>query len=105
MNKLTPEEIASQAAKNEPEKYYAEPFTPHNWVISAMKEYAAQEVAEKEGQANTWKEKARRWDLLSEKIQECYGKENDEGEWEESTDENTDLCTIGEIAAAAFGWI
>lgn len=45
--KLTPEEIAILAAKNYPESYYSEPFTPHNWVIIAMKQYAAQEVAEK----------------------------------------------------------
>lgn len=29
-------EIAAQAAKDFPERYYAEPFVPHEWVIQAI---------------------------------------------------------------------
>ncbi|MEZ2446085.1 hypothetical protein AB6805_30425 [Chitinophaga sp. RCC_12] len=52
-----------------------------------------------------WKLKAEKWDALDDKIASCYGKDNEEGEWEESDDDNIDLCTIGEIAASAFGWL
>jgi hypothetical protein len=29
-------EIAKEAAKKQPEKYYSEPFVPHEWVITAI---------------------------------------------------------------------
>lgn len=48
--------------------------------------------------------KAEKWDELEEKIAACYGKEDENGEWLDNDDEGTDLSTIGEIAATAFGW-
>lgn len=58
-----------------------------------------------EEQITEWKEKAAKWDDLSDQIAACYGKEDEDGDWEENDDPNTDLCTIGEIAATAFGWL
>lgn len=58
-----------------------------------------------EQQISEWKEKARKWDELDNRIGKCYYIENDEGECEENTDENIDLGTIGEIAAGAFGYL
>lgn len=51
------------------------------------------------------KRKADKWDALDEKISKCYGEENEEGEWVDNEDDNTDLGTIGEIAARAFGFL
>ncbi len=52
-------------------------------------------------------DKANKWDALAKKIEACYGKETEDGEWHEyNEDENdADLCTIGELAAIAFGWL
>ena len=52
-------------------------------------------------------EKANKWDTLAEDIEKEYGFTNDDGEWEEypDDDEDHDLCTIGEKAASAFGWL
>ena len=58
-----------------------------------------------EQQIQEFKRKADKWDALEEKIAACYGKENEEGEWEENEDDNIDLYTIGEISATAFGWL
>ena len=59
-----------------------------------------------ENEIETWKEKAHKWDELYKKIEVCYGKWNEDGEWEEyEGDEGGDLCTIGEFAASAFGFI
>lgn len=58
-----------------------------------------------EQQIKEWEQKAQKWDSLEEKIAACYGKETEDGEWEENKDDGTDLCTIGEIAATAFGWL
>ncbi|CAL1518151.1 hypothetical protein [Chitinophaga sp. MM2321] len=58
-----------------------------------------------EEEIETQKRKAQKWDELEEKIAVCYGRENEDGEWEENNDENIDLCTIGEIAASAFEWL
>lgn len=50
------------------------------------------------------KEKVKKWDELSDKIEKCYVDENGD-ELPEDDSENIDLCTIGEISAAAFGWL
>lgn len=58
-----------------------------------------------EEQILEWKTKAQKWDDLGDAIAECYGHETEDGEWEENDDPDTDLGTIGEIAASAFGWL
>lgn len=45
-----------------------------------------------------WQEKARKWDALNEKISKFYKDD-------ESEDAEGALDTIGEIAAAAFGYL
>ena len=51
-------------------------------------------------------QKAAKWDALEEKIGKCYFKYNDlTQEDEENDDPDIDLGTIGEIAAAAFGYL
>lgn len=52
-----------------------------------------------------WKEKARKWDELEQRISDCYGHLDEEGEWVENKDDDIDLGTIGEIAATAFGYL
>ena len=42
-----------------------------------------------------WRKKAERWDLLEEKISQCYDED----------DEDSDLIIIGEMAAGAFGFL
>jgi hypothetical protein len=49
--------------------------------------------------------KANKYDVLDEKISACYGKEDESGEWVEHEDNDSDLGTIGEIAARHFGWM
>jgi hypothetical protein len=44
----------------------------------------------------------KKYDELYDKILECYGKENENGEWIEN--EESDLCIIGEITAHHFGF-
>jgi len=46
--------------------------------------------------------KANKWDKLDAQILKCYQDENGK---EYSEDEGGDLCTIGEIAAIAFGYL
>lgn len=46
-----------------------------------------------------WKEKAKKWDALDEKVSKFYGAEEGEKEPE------GDLGTIGEIAAMALGYL
>lgn len=58
-----------------------------------------------EEQIEEFKRKADKWDALDEQIAACYGTENENGEYEENEDEDIDLCTIGEFAAYAFGFI
>ncbi|ACU61299.1 hypothetical protein [Chitinophaga pinensis] len=60
-----------------------------------------------EEQIQEWKSKAEKWDQLDKKIESCYGKENEDGEWEpfEDEDEGCDLGYIGELAARAFGYL
>lgn len=58
-----------------------------------------------EQQISEWKEKARKWDDLDKRIGKCYFVETEDGEFEENTDDNVDLGTIGEIAAGAFGYL
>ncbi len=55
-----------------------------------------------EEQINEFKEKAAKWDALGAKIERCYVDEEG-NEVPESDD--IDLGTIGELAAAAFGWL
>lgn len=56
-------------------------------------------------QIEEFKSKAEKWDALGNKIQKCYC--NAEGEYDEENPEikNSDLGTIGEFAAMAFGWL
>ena len=49
-------------------------------------------------------EKAQKWDELEKKIAACYVDEEGE-ELSEEDLEGIDLCTIGEIAAVAFGFL
>lgn len=56
-----------------------------------------------EKQIEEFKAKADKWDALEDRIAECYGSENEDGEYIENLD--SDLGTIGEIAASAFGFL
>lgn len=47
--------------------------------------------------------KAKKYDILDEKISACYGKEDEDGDWVEN--EGSDLGVIGEIAATHFKWL
>ncbi len=47
-------------------------------------------------------EKAKKYDELAAKIAACY--ESDDGDYDEN-EEGADLLTIGEIAAAHFGYL
>lgn len=49
--------------------------------------------------------KAKKWDALEKEISTCYL--NTEGEFDEKNPEydGADICTIGEMAARAFGWL
>ena len=51
------------------------------------------------------KKKADKWDALGAEIEKCYC--NADGEYDEENPEieDADLCTIGEMAASAFGWL
>jgi predicted transcriptional regulator len=51
---------------------------------------------------NIHSKNAKKYDELYDKILECYGKENENGEWIEN--EESDLCIIGEITAHHFGF-
>jgi len=48
-------------------------------------------------------EKAEKWDLLGEKIAKCYHEYDDDGNELETEKPEDDLCTIGELAAIAYG--
>jgi len=51
-----------------------------------------------------WKKKAEKWEALGKEIEKFYC--NSEGEYdEENPEEQGDLCTIGEVAACAYGWL
>ena len=50
-------------------------------------------------------EKADKWDKLGEKIAKCYPDYDDDGNELETEEPEADLCTIGEFAATAFGWL
>lgn len=54
-------------------------------------------------QIEEFKRKANAYDELEKQIAEYYGEENEEGEYEEN--EDSDLSTIGEIAASHFGFL
>lgn len=58
-----------------------------------------------ENEINQWRIKAEKWDKLEVKISKCYN--NAKGEYDEKNPEfeDADLCTIGEMAAQAFGWM
>ena len=52
-----------------------------------------------------WRNKAAKWEALDKRISKCYL--NKEGEYDEDNPEieDADLCTIGEMAATAFGYL
>jgi hypothetical protein len=52
----------------------------------------------------TESEKAAAWDKLGKQIEACYVNEQGEELTEEEL-EGIDLCTIGELAASAFGYL
>lgn len=56
-------------------------------------------------QIEGWKAKAEKWDALGEKIAKCYPDYDDDGEELETEEPDADLCTIGEHAAHAYGWL
>ncbi len=60
---------------------------------------------EQQTELDRLKAKAAKWDKLSEKISKCYC--DSDGEYSEDNPEieGADLCTIGEMAASAFGWL
>jgi len=45
-----------------------------------------------------------KWDKLGKEIAACYVEDNG-GELPEDDENGANLCTIGEIAASAFGWL
>lgn len=61
----------------------------------------------KERMFKIYKEKADKWDLLEEEIQGNYINPNTGESWteEECEQKGFDLLSIGEMVAAAFGWI
>jgi len=56
-----------------------------------------------QAQIAEWKKKAEKWDALDAKLQNIYFDE--EGNEREDVDGDTDLGTIGEICAMAFGYL
>lgn len=56
-------------------------------------------------QIDEFRKKAAKWDALEKQISKCYL--NSKGEYDEKNPEikDADICTIGEMAAAAFGWL
>lgn len=53
-----------------------------------------------------WKAKAEKWDALGKAIESDYGYTDENGDFIEHAPENGgDLGTIGQKAAAAFGWL
>lgn len=60
--------------------------------------YTEEQIAE-------WKLKAEKWDNLASEIEQCYCDENGDYIDDDDNDHGVDLCTIGEIAATAFGWL
>lgn len=61
-----------------------------------------------QGEIEQFKRKAEKWDKLDKAIGECYGYEDESGEWVEYDEEDEragDLIIIGELAANAFGWM
>lgn len=57
-------------------------------------------------QIELFKKKADKWDALEKQIEGEYGFTNEAGEWEEHPEnDDHDLCTIGEKAAYAFGYL
>lgn len=75
----------------------------HQFGVSEKANYEIEKLFEEE--LSKYQHKALKWDELHDKISKCYGIENDEGEWEEDEDGDSDLTTIGEIAAEAFGFM
>lgn len=58
-----------------------------------------------EKEIQVMKSKADKWDALGAEIEKCYC--NSDGEYDDENSEimGADLCTIGEMAATAFGWL
>lgn len=72
-----------------------------------MEQYKAIEKAtsRKEDDVKAWKAKAEKWDKLDKKIAAFYGHEDEKGNWIEKNNNEGGLDLIGEVAAAAFGWL
>jgi hypothetical protein len=68
------------------------------FLIQIKMEYTKEQIEE-------MKKKADKWDALGAEIEKCYC--NADGEYDEENPEieDADLCTIGEMAASAFGWL
>ncbi len=56
-------------------------------------------------QIQEFKNKAEKWDKLEAEISKCYCNVDAEYDEDNPEIEDADLCTIGEIAASAFGWL
>lgn len=56
-------------------------------------------------QIEKMKKKADKWDALGAKISKCYCNVNGGYDEENPEIKDADLCTIGEMAASAFGWL
>lgn len=72
-------------------------MTPH---VETDQEY-------KDRMFEIFKAKAEKWDALGKEIEAEYGKYTRDGDFIEhdEEDESHDLCSIGEKAATAFGWL
>jgi len=75
----------------------------HQFGVSEKANYEIEKLFEE--QISKYQHKALKWDELHDKIAKCYGIENEDGEWEEDEDGDSDLTTIGEISAEAFGFM
>ena len=72
--------------------------------ISKLPKSAIIELAAKLGQEKSdFENSAKNYKDLSNKIAECYGKEDENGDWIDN--EDSDLGTIGEITARHFKWL
>jgi len=69
-------------------------------ISSTANQYTQHEI-------EAFKRKAEKWDALRSKIDKCYPPEPEDEIEGDDTDynESADLCTIGEIAASAFGYL
>jgi hypothetical protein len=63
------------------------------------------ELKRKAAEYDECKKKAVKWDVLAKAIEGEYINPATGEEWEEESDQDHDLTSIGEIAATAFGWL